>query len=58
MKDIAVVPVKGLTDAKKRLADYLSPIERKKLVRAMLLDVLNALHESRSFAEVLVVSPD
>ncbi len=58
MKEIAVVPVKGLTDAKKRLANYLSPNERKKLVRAMLLDVLNALHESRSFAEVLVVSPD
>jgi len=58
MKDIAVVPVKGLTDAKKRLANYLSPNERKKLVRAMLLDVLNALHESRSFTEVLVVSPD
>lgn len=58
MKNLAIVPVKGLTDAKKRLANYLGPSERKRLVLAMLADVLSALHRSRMFVEILVISPD
>ncbi len=58
MKNLAIIPVKGLADGKKRLATYLGPIERKSLVQAMLLDVLDALHKSRQFAEIMVISPD
>lgn len=58
MKNLAIVPVKGLAEAKKRLANYLGPSERKRLVLAMLIDVLSALHRSRMFVEVLVISPD
>lgn len=58
MKNLAIVPVKGLTEAKRRLANYLGPSERKRLVLAMLADVLSALHGSRMFGEVLVISPD
>ena len=58
MKHYAVVPVKGLDDAKKRLANYLGPTDRGRLVRAMLADVLGALHQSDLFEEVMVISPD
>ena len=58
MKNLAIVPVKGLTEAKKRLANYLGPSERRRLVLAMLADVLSALHRSKMFVEILVISPD
>ena len=58
MKDLAVVPVKGLAEAKKRLAASLNHEERKRLVLAMLNDVLHALHRSGIFSQVLVISPD
>jgi len=58
VNDIAVVPVKNLPDAKRRLHNYLSPDERKRLVLAMLDDVLHSLERSAVFSKVLVVSPD
>ncbi len=58
MKDLAVVPVKGLVDAKKRLSVYLSADDRKRLVLAMLEDVLQALRRASVFEEIVVVSPD
>ena len=58
MKDVAVVPVKSLTEAKKRLAGHLSPEERRSLVIAMLNDVLHALNRANVFGQVIVVSPD
>jgi len=58
VKNLAIVPVKGLTEAKKRLANYLGPSERRRLVLAMLADVLSALHTSKMFVEILVISPD
>ena len=58
MKNLAIVPVKGLAEAKKRLANYLGPSERRRLVLAMLADVLSALHRSKMFVEILVISPD
>ena len=58
MKHFAVVPVKGPADAKKRLAGYLGPGDRKRLVLAMMADVLEALHRSDLFEEVMVISPD
>ncbi len=58
MKDLAVVPVKGLADAKKRLSGVLSAYERKRLVLGMLEDVLHALRRSNVFEEIIVISPD
>lgn len=50
--------MKGLVDAKKRLSGYLSADERKRLVLAMLEDVLQALRRSGIFEETVVVSSD
>ncbi len=58
MNDVAVVPVKNLPDAKRRLHNYLSADERRRLVLAMLEDVLRALERSAVFSKVLVVTPD
>lgn len=58
MRNLAVVPVKGLAEGKKRLANYLGLYDRKRLVQAMLVDVLGAIHRSRMFVETLVISPD
>ncbi len=58
MRDIALVPVKTIAEAKKRLSNYLAPDERRKLVRSMLVDVLHALDRSGSFKDILVISPD
>ncbi len=58
MKEVAVVPVKSLTEAKKRLAGQLSSEERRSLVIAMLNDVLHSLNQANLFGQVIVVSPD
>jgi 2-phospho-L-lactate guanylyltransferase len=58
MNDVAIVPVKNLSEAKRRLATHLDPVERKTLVLAMLEDVLNALKRSDLFSEIRVISPD
>ena len=58
MSDIAIVPVKNLSEAKRRLSNYLDPDQRKRLVLAMLEDVLHALELSNVFSEIRVVSPD
>jgi 2-phospho-L-lactate/phosphoenolpyruvate guanylyltransferase len=54
---LAIVPVKG-RDGKSRLAAALSPGERRRLVHAMLADVLAACHAARAVSAVLVVTPD
>ncbi|GBD14903.1 2-phospho-L-lactate guanylyltransferase [bacterium HR25] len=54
----ALVPVKGLAEAKGRLAAVLSTEERRRLTLAMLADVLTALLGAASIACVAVVSPD
>ncbi|HEX4919927.1 MAG TPA: 2-phospho-L-lactate guanylyltransferase, partial [Candidatus Bathyarchaeia archaeon] len=53
----AVVPVKGLTESKTRLAPYLGE-KRKVLIEALLSDVLRSVTRARTFDNVLVVSPD
>ncbi len=53
----AVVPVKELGDAKRRLAGYLSVEEREELVLAMLGDVLEALSRS-DLTGTMVVTRD
>ena len=58
MTDFAIVPVKSLSEAKRRLANHLDPEERKALVLAMLDDVLTSIGKSRSFSETYIVSPD
>lgn len=54
----AVLPAKDLVDAKSRLADALSPAERRLLFRTMYEDVLTALSGAATLAGVAVVTRD
>lgn len=54
----AVVPVKDLTRAKRRLADLLVPEDRRGFYAAMLSDVLEAVTAVPSLAGVMVVTRD
>ncbi|MBF6599782.1 MAG: 2-phospho-L-lactate guanylyltransferase [Dehalococcoidia bacterium] len=54
----ALIPMKGLAQAKMRLADLLDGRERRELVLAMLTDVIVACSESRCFDLVAVVTND
>ena len=54
----AVVPVKDLAQAKRRLAPVLAPPERRRFVLAMLSDVLAALKAIDDLAGILVVTAD
>lgn len=56
--NIAVIPVKGVLDSKSRLNRALAPADKKKLILAMLKDVLISVTESETFERVMVVSPD
>ncbi|MAG00417.1 MAG: 2-phospho-L-lactate guanylyltransferase [Pseudomonadales bacterium] len=52
----AIVPIKSFEFAKKRLANLLSPDERRLLMLAMARDVLTALSRSQRLSGVLIVS--
>ena len=52
----ALVPFKGADGAKRRLAEHLTPIERRELALAMLADVLTALAGARALSGILLVS--
>jgi 2-phospho-L-lactate guanylyltransferase len=52
----AIVPVKRFTGAKRRLAEALGARARRKLVHAMLGDVLDAIGESSQVERLLVVT--
>lgn len=54
----AIVPVKALTESKRRLAGALAPAMRERLVLAMLDHVLFTLMSSPSIHDTLVVTPD
>jgi 2-phospho-L-lactate guanylyltransferase len=54
----AIVPVKALARAKRRLSPTLPPPARQRLVLAMLEDVLAQLAASGAVDRILVVSPD
>jgi 2-phospho-L-lactate guanylyltransferase len=54
----AIVPVKGLDLAKSRLSVRLDKAARRRLVLAMLEDVLSALRGCPSVARTIVVTPD
>ena len=53
----AVIPVKGLGTAKKRLSPVLSPLERRQLTLAMLANVLSAV-QVPVVGRIVVVSND
>ena len=52
------MPVKNFENAKQRLKDALSPVERQALFAAMVEDVLTALHGCDRLAGILVVTRD
>jgi 2-phospho-L-lactate/phosphoenolpyruvate guanylyltransferase len=52
----AIVPIKSLESAKRRLADVLTADERRALMLAMARDVLTALARCQRLAGVLIVS--
>lgn len=58
MKTIAIIPVKRLTAAKRRLAGVLAPKARKRVAEAMYLDTLAKLRRSRIIDELLVVTAE
>ena len=55
---VAIVPVKKLEEAKRRLSRFLSPLERRKLCVAMLFDVLDNLENVTHIKEIYIVTPD
>jgi 2-phospho-L-lactate guanylyltransferase len=58
MVSFALVPFRGRTDPKRRLAAVLSPRERVALAEAMLLDVVDALRTSMSMPQIFIVSSE
>jgi 2-phospho-L-lactate/phosphoenolpyruvate guanylyltransferase len=58
MKYSALIPVKSLNEAKSRLAEYLTPTQRARLVLDMLHHVIGVLHQSTLFSSIVVVSAD
>jgi 2-phospho-L-lactate/phosphoenolpyruvate guanylyltransferase len=58
VKATAVLPVKHFDDAKQRLASGLSPERRRRLMAAMVEDVLEAIPQARSIERTIVVSGD
>ncbi len=58
MKTVAVVPVKGLTETKGRLAGELFPQERSVLTLETLAHVIGAIQASGAVDELAVITPD
>ena len=54
----ALIPMKTLEQAKTRLATVLTASECAELSRAMLLDVLSALHDARRIDQIAVLTSD
>jgi 2-phospho-L-lactate/phosphoenolpyruvate guanylyltransferase len=54
----AVIPVKGLTSANRRLEATLAPPDRHRLAEALFLDTLAKLPKSRCLDDLLVVTSD
>jgi 2-phospho-L-lactate guanylyltransferase len=58
MRTIAILPIKSFHEAKQRLAEDMTPGERRVLAEAMFSDVLVALRRAQSVASVIVVTAD
>ncbi|MGC8816816.1 MAG: 2-phospho-L-lactate guanylyltransferase [Candidatus Hadarchaeum sp.] len=58
MKIWTIIPIKHLGEAKSSLARVLDPQTRRRLVLAMLADMLKAISEAPSIFKTAVVSPD
>ncbi len=58
MRTQAILPIKSLPEAKRRLMEELSPGPRRALVEAMFSDVLVALRRAGRIDDVVVVSSD
>lgn len=58
MGTLAILPIKSLTEAKRRLADELPAGPRRALAEAMFSDVVTALRRSRSVRSILVITSD
>jgi 2-phospho-L-lactate/phosphoenolpyruvate guanylyltransferase len=58
MRTVAILPIKSFHEAKKRLAEDMTPGERRVLAEAMFSDVLVALRRTQSVASVIVVTAD
>ncbi len=58
MNTTAVIPIKQLNDAKKRLADHLSSEQRQSKSQVMFEDVLEAVTSCDRIGEVVVVTND
>lgn len=58
MSTWVIIPIKRLDEAKSSLRRVFSPDERRRLVLAMLADVINAARQASSISRVAVVSPD
>src|SRR5579875_3676124 len=58
MTTIAILPIKTLDRAKRRLAAELDPTPRRALVEAMFSDALIALRRATAVDSVIVVTPD
>ncbi len=55
---VALIPVRSLTTGKTRLAPDVSPVDRSRLIREMLGDVVAAAIASGVVDRIVVVSPD
>jgi 2-phospho-L-lactate guanylyltransferase len=58
LKTTAIIPVKRLTAAKRRLAGALPPEARRQVAEAMYLDTLAKLRRCRTLDELLVVTAE
>jgi 2-phospho-L-lactate/phosphoenolpyruvate guanylyltransferase len=58
MKVAAILPVKHFDDAKQRLTAGMDPERRRRLVGAMVEDVLEAIGKARAIERTIVVSGD
>jgi 2-phospho-L-lactate guanylyltransferase len=58
LQTTAIIPVKRLATAKRRLEAVLSPRQRERLAEAMLLDALTKVRRCKSVDDVLVVTAD
>lgn len=58
MRTVAILPVKGFSEAKQRLSERLASGSRRALAQAMFSDVLAALRHVQDIDAVIVVSAD